>query len=95
MNIQSLSIVIPTRGCINNCKFCVSKMHDSKQNYESFLNIFGLEQRLNYAKLHNIDTCIITGTGEPLQNKEYLKILANLKKKYPLKIQVQNNKDHY
>lgn len=25
--IQSLSITIPTGGCVNNCKYCVSKMH--------------------------------------------------------------------
>lgn len=27
MSIQSLSIVVPSKNCINNCKFCVSKMH--------------------------------------------------------------------
>lgn len=25
--IQSLSITVPTGGCLNNCKYCVSKMH--------------------------------------------------------------------
>lgn len=25
--IQSLSITIPTHGCVNNCKYCVSKLH--------------------------------------------------------------------
>ena len=25
--IQSLSIVVPNRKCINNCAFCVSKMY--------------------------------------------------------------------
>ena len=27
MEVQSLSICVPG-GCPNNCKFCVSKMHD-------------------------------------------------------------------
>ena len=29
MKIQSLSIHVPTNGCVNNCKFCVSRMHES------------------------------------------------------------------
>ena len=28
--IQSLSIVVPSTSCINNCKFCVAKMHGEK-----------------------------------------------------------------
>lgn len=28
MNIQSLSIVVPNRNCVNDCRFCVSKMHN-------------------------------------------------------------------
>ena len=27
MKIQSLSVVVPNSNCINNCAFCVSKMH--------------------------------------------------------------------
>ena len=27
MEIQSLSITVPTKICINNCKFCCSKLH--------------------------------------------------------------------
>jgi len=27
MSIQSLSIVVPSKRCINNCKFCVSRTH--------------------------------------------------------------------
>ena len=27
MEIQSLSIVVPNKRCINDCAFCVSKMH--------------------------------------------------------------------
>ena len=33
MNIQSLSVVVPNKSCVNNCAFCVSKMHcDSYKN---------------------------------------------------------------
>lgn len=27
MQIQSLSIVVPTERCVNDCAFCVSKQH--------------------------------------------------------------------
>ena len=27
MKIQSLSVVVPNKKCINDCQFCVSKMH--------------------------------------------------------------------
>ena len=27
MKIQTLSVVVPTKKCVNNCPFCVSKLH--------------------------------------------------------------------
>ena len=27
MNIQSISVCVPAKRCINDCKFCCSKMH--------------------------------------------------------------------
>lgn len=29
MKIQSLSIVVPNPKCVNDCKFCVSKMNEN------------------------------------------------------------------
>ena len=34
MNIQSLSLLVPTNGCVNKCPFCVSEMHKEKYNEE-------------------------------------------------------------
>lgn len=36
IKIQSLSIVVPTRGCINSCKFCVSRMRGSTVDLEYY-----------------------------------------------------------
>jgi hypothetical protein len=36
MKIQSLSVVVPAKKCINDCKFCVSKMHES--SYEDMIS---------------------------------------------------------
>ncbi len=81
MIIQTMSIVVPTKSrCVNDCKFCVSKTHtndyeDRFQNKESSEYIFyksDLRRRFDYAKLHNVDTIILTGTGEALQNIPFL-----------------------
>lgn len=76
MNIQSISIVVPTNGCINNCKFCVSKMH--KSEYEDNFDSFQIEKRIKFASNNGVNTCIITGTGEPLQNKAFLENLHTI-----------------
>lgn len=76
MKIQSLSIVVPTNGCVNNCKFCVSKIHDNE--YDNFFDDIEIEKRLNYASNNGVNTCILTGTGEVLQNIKYLNNLINI-----------------
>jgi len=73
MRIQSISIVVPTHGCVNNCKFCVSKMHTN--NYLHNFNFNQFEKRIKFAVNNNINTCILTGTGEVLQNKGFLQKL--------------------
>jgi len=42
MNIQ---LVVPTKGCVNNCPFCCSKMHDCP--YESKFDAIEIEKRMN------------------------------------------------
>ena len=76
MNIQSISIVVPTPKCVNNCKFCVSKMHSN--DYDKKFDKFELKKRIKYAVMSGVTTCILTGTGEALQNKEFLRNLADI-----------------
>jgi hypothetical protein len=76
MNIQTLSIVIPTKGCVNNCLFCVSRMHEDY--YENKFDEFQMKKRIKWATMNDINTCIITGTGEPLQNYHFLCRLADI-----------------
>lgn len=82
MNIQSISIVVPTKGCVNECKFCVSRMHDNP--YEDYYNVNGIIKRLKFAANNGVNTLIITGTGEPLQNTKFIERL----------IYILNNMDH-
>ena len=77
MNIQTLSIVVPTKGCVNNCPFCVSRMHENNY-HDKDVDVFQLEKRIKWATSNGITTCVITGTGEALQNYRFLNELADL-----------------
>ena len=76
MNIQTLSIVVPTKGCVNHCPFCVSRMHDKE--YGQSFDKFQMSKRLKWAIMNGINTVILTGTGEALQNTKFLNDLADL-----------------
>jgi hypothetical protein len=82
MKIQSISIVVPTKGCINKCKFCVSRMHES--NYENKFDEIAYRKRIKYASLNKVNTLILTGTGEALQNRDFL-----------IKLQTVLEKEHH
>ncbi len=76
MNIQTISIVVPTKGCVNKCPICVSRMHEN--NYENHFDEFQITKRIKWAVMNGINTCIITGTGEALQNFHFLGRLADI-----------------
>lgn len=80
LNIQSLSIVVPNKKCINNCAFCVSKMRcddypnmldNNKPFYDLYLKDY--LKRLEFARDNGCNTVMLTGTSEPQQNKAFLK----------------------
>ena len=83
MVVQTISVVVPTRGCVNNCKFCVSKTHDNdydfrlanKDSDDYFFYREDIKRRLKYASLHGVVTLVLTGTGEALQNTKFLTML--------------------
>lgn len=79
MQIQSLSIVVPNRACMNNCKFCVSRMHNDRfpnlmDDASPFFDLYLKDylKRLEFAKDNGCNTIMLTGTSEPQQNKKYL-----------------------
>jgi len=87
MKIQSLSIVVPNKGCINNCKFCVACMVE--ENYENMLHKNNLYwdlyesdyvNRLNFARDNGCNTVMLTGNSEPQQNKDFLRMFGTLNK---------------
>lgn len=76
MNIQTISVVVPCKGCVNDCKFCISNQH--KQNYKDYFDYNAYEKRLKYAISNNVTTLVLTGTGEVLQNKSFLENFRKL-----------------
>lgn len=96
MKVQSLSINIPTNGCLNQCKFCVSRLHrHQKYEYGGVDFERDLRTRLQYAREEGCNTVILTGQGEVLQSVNSVKYLesffeANQEIKDPfLKIELQ------
>lgn len=86
-NAQSLSICVPGKKCINQCKFCVSCMHaDAYKNqmdenlpfYDLYLEDY--VKRMIFAKENDANIMMITGDIEPLQNRHFLQTLALINK---------------
>lgn len=91
MKIQSLSIVVPTKRCINNCKFCVSRLHDAPYDDQiegnwRFMDLYVAEyvRRLNYARDNGCNALMLTGNGEPQQNRRFLE-------KFGFMVRMMNN----
>lgn len=79
MKIQSLSVVVPNKKCVNNCAFCVSKMHcdTHKNQMDDNLPFFDLYlkdylKRLEFARDNGCNTVMLTGNSEPQQNRKFL-----------------------
>lgn len=85
MLIQSLSIVVPAKKCINNCAFCVSHMRceEYKNQMDSNLPFYDLyerdyKKRLEFARDNGCNTIMLTGNAEPQQNKTFLSMFGSM-----------------
>ncbi len=83
MNIQSLSIVVPNRQCINHCASCPSRMHDNNypmlfdENRPDFdLYLKDYLKRLEYARDNGCNVLMLTGTSEPQQNRRFMTLFG-------------------
>lgn len=77
MKVQSLSVSIPA-VCPNNCKFCISRMRGANQIKQNLREPEQIMFRLQYARDEGATTMVITSTGEPLTNLEYIKSIINI-----------------
>lgn len=86
MKIQSLSVVVPNKNCVNRCPFCVSRMVNSDiypnkmdlndPHYD--INVREYLKRMQYVANLGCNTVMLTGTSEPQQNKHFLATFALL-----------------
>lgn len=88
MKIQSLSVVVPTKKCINNCKFCVAHMReepyvDQLGENRRFFDLYQRDfiKRLEFARDNGCNTVMLTGNGEPQQNLPFLETFGTLNAK--------------
>lgn len=87
MQIQSLSIVVPNKQCINHCASCPSRMHDNDYQFlfdpsEPDFDIYLADylKRLEYARDNGCNTVMLTGTSEPQQNRNFLTLFGMMMK---------------
>ena len=83
MRIQSLSIAVPA-GCGNRCKFGVCYMHRNKfvnqiEQNTRFYDLYEKDyiNRMAYARDNGCNSVMLTGDGEPLFNREFLKFFTH------------------
>ena len=72
MNIKSLQIHVPA-GCPNRCKFCVAGQH-KKGKYKNILSSEPefYDASIGWAKENGCNCMVISSTGEPLVNPNYI-----------------------
>jgi hypothetical protein len=85
MKIQSLSVSVPGKRCINDCAFCVAKMHyDDYSNMmrekKAFYALYQKDylQRLEFARDNGCNTVMLTGNCEPQQNMNFLEMFGTI-----------------
>jgi len=80
---KELQVSVPVVKCINNCKFCVAKMHSNPYESRWGLNVddwFGKDykRRMSFARDIGCNVLVLTGIGEPLQNRGFLTIIMEI-----------------
>ncbi|MCP4347471.1 MAG: radical SAM protein [Desulfobacterales bacterium] len=88
MKIQSLSIHVPTYGCVNKCKFCVAEQH--KFNFPNLITKSLPElrvlykndyiKRMEFARDNGCNTVMLTADGEVLMNENFLTAFGEMNK---------------
>ena len=83
LKIQSLSIAVPA-GCGNRCKYGVCYMHRNKyanqiENNARYFDIYEKDyiNRMAYARDNGCNSVMLTGDGEPLLNRDFLKLFSH------------------
>lgn len=76
MKADSLSVVVPNKGCAKACPYCVSRMTDSFDT-EFDTMMLNAPTVKKFAERAGINNVIFTSKGEPLENMQGLSMLIN------------------
>jgi hypothetical protein len=104
VNIQSLSIVVPTGKCWNHCAFCVSHMHHEDYGTCILHNNQPIPRsyldRIEFVRDEGCNSMILTGTAEPQQNLKFIFQLLDCNKHlrkpfYNITIQTTGSNLHF
>lgn len=68
-NIRSIQLVVPSKRCINNCKFCIAKLTGNRVREYQSRKVF---EAIIEAREHS-DTITLTGNTDPMQNMKIVK----------------------
>lgn len=97
IDVRSMSILVPTHGCVNACKFCVSKISQRKAEYDD-LSKEEMFEEMYFKQFEKVSKmgctyAILTGTGEPIQNKPFLRMIGemNARLENPFKLELQTS----
>jgi len=97
IDVRSMSILVPTHGCVNACKFCVSKISQLKSEYDD-LSKEEMFEEIYFKQFERVSKmgctyAILTGTGEPIQNKPFLSMIGRMNKRLenPFKLEIQTS----
>lgn len=97
VDVRSMSILVPTHGCVNACKFCVSKISQLKDEYKD-LSKEELFEEIYFKQFEKVskmgcEYVILTGTGEPIQNKPFLSMIGRMNRRLekPFKLEIQTS----
>jgi len=69
--MRSLQVHVPA-GCPNRCPFCCSAAHHNQMDARFPVTPSIFIPRMNYAREHGCDFLMLTSTGEPTMNLEYI-----------------------
>lgn len=97
--MKSLQVLTPHEECIFNCSFCISKTH---KHDNCFINNYELNNKLwtnNLVQViknnHDLKCVVITGTSEPMQNKQCVTNIINIVRKTNKNIQIEIQTRYY
>jgi len=80
--INSVQVVVPYKKCVNNCKFCISRMNritEDNQGIEFSKNMENIyKKKLKFLHDHGCTNIVITGDNEPLMNIDFLTFFSNI-----------------